>query len=459
MFRYQVPYRYYTIAKFGFGAAYLWYVFDLFRIHSAIWHNAAFPISAPDNLIFSGNVFLDAYLRPAAVALSGQTAVWILFIMSPFVVGLYLWGRHRLLQMAIGGWISLSMILLNSLVGVFNSTADIWVNLVFLAYGLSAMVQANGGWKTCESGFSLAQWRANPVLSSTFAWLVVLIQFCVYFFAGINKLVYGWTPWIHGLALQNLAYDSSMRAFVRDISVPPLLAFLLGYLTLFQRLIVPFGFFLRRYRIWTVIILGSMHIGYAILMYVNLFPVIGLSCLAMVMPPVFSNVSHKKIHGRKKSQDAVSYRMQPAGRISRGVLVIFSAWMLLEPLRLIKFPATPWENKLMIVPAWRMFADGGATAGEEWRLILDTPQGPIDGTKIALGLLPQVWRDRFYIDDILHEILIGNTGPGTLPEKLAAATEHAYASSQSLSNNAPTVLGSSFNIYRRKPVFEAGKSL
>jgi hypothetical protein len=250
-----------------------------------------------------------------------------------------------------------------------------------------------------------------------------------------------------------------MRAFVRDISVPSLLSLLLGYLTLFQRLIVPFGFFLRRYRIWTVIILGSMHIGYAILMYVNLFPVIGLSCLAMVMPPVLSNVSRQKMRGRKKSQTNSLYRTQPAGWIFKAALAIFSAWLLLEPLRLIKFPATPWENKLMIVPAWKMFADGGATAGEEWRLILDTPQGPVDGTKIALGLLPQLWRDRFYVDDILHEILIGNTGPGTLPEKLAAATERAYANSQSSSNNAPTVLGSSFNIYRRKPVFEAGKSL
>ena len=92
------------------------------------------------------------------------------------------------------------------------------------------------------------KWRDNPALSSTYAWLVVLLQFCVYFYAGINKLLDGWVPWTTGVALQNLAFDSSMHEFVRGTHVPYWLSLILCYVTLVQRLIVPFGFFFMRYR-------------------------------------------------------------------------------------------------------------------------------------------------------------------------------------------------------------------
>src|SRR6202012_3389958 len=100
----------------------------------------------------------------------------------------------------------------------------------------------------------------------------------------INKLVDGWTPWTTGVALQNLAIDSSMHDFVRGTHVPYWLSLILCYVTLGQRLVVPFGFFLKRYRIWSVLILGTMHIGYAILMQVNLFPVVGIASLLLILP-------------------------------------------------------------------------------------------------------------------------------------------------------------------------------
>ena len=36
-----------------------------------------------------------------------------------------------------------------------------------------------------EPGFSPVKWRDNPAFSNTYAWLVILLQFSVYFGAGI----------------------------------------------------------------------------------------------------------------------------------------------------------------------------------------------------------------------------------------------------------------------------------
>jgi len=83
--------------------------------------------------------------------------------------------------------------------------------------------------------------------------------------------------WTTGVALQNLAFDSSMHEFVTGAQVPYWISLILCYATLLQRLVVPFGFYFKRYRIWSVLILGSMHIGYAILMYVNIFPLVGIT--------------------------------------------------------------------------------------------------------------------------------------------------------------------------------------
>src|SRR5580658_2174005 len=185
---------------------------------------------------------------------------------------------------------SFSMISLNCLVGVFSSTVDVWVNLVFVIYGLVALVSPADEWEKSEAGLSLARWRDDPQLASAFAWLVVWLQFLVYFFAGVNKLVLGWVPWTTGVALQNLAIDSSIHDFARGTHVPYWISLVLCYVTLIQRLVVPFGFFFMRYRFWSVLILGTMHVGYAILMNVNLFPLIGIASLLMILPPRMSTL-------------------------------------------------------------------------------------------------------------------------------------------------------------------------
>ncbi len=200
MFRYLTSYRFYTLAKLGFGLGYLWYIGDFFRIHVAIWHQLS--VLPPDHseVIFSGNSQLDVFLRPAAVFLGGKAMAWVFVLVSPMAAGLYVWGRHRWLQLAVGCWMSFSMISLTALIGVFNTTANIWLNYIFVFYSLTALICFTDEWENRESGFSLVKWRNNPALSSTYAWLVVLLQFSVYFYAGINKLLDGWVPWTTGVA-------------------------------------------------------------------------------------------------------------------------------------------------------------------------------------------------------------------------------------------------------------------
>src|SRR5258706_4764467 len=301
MFRYTTSYRFYTFAKFGFGLAYLWYVLDFFRIHIAIWNQLSLLLSPPSDIIFSGNPHWDTFFRRIAIFLGGKIMVWAFFLASPFAVVFFLWGRYKWLQLVVGCWMSLSMISLNALVGIFTSTADIWLNYIFVFYSLTALISSAEDWEKSEAGFSKTKWQADPTLVSTFAWLVVLLQFSVYFFAGINKLVEGWQPWTTGVAVQNLAFDSSMREFARGVQVPYWISLILCYATLLQRLVVPFGFYFKRCRIWSVLILVSMHIGYAILMYVNIFPLVGIAALLMILPPKTSPLAKMVPKQRDKS--------------------------------------------------------------------------------------------------------------------------------------------------------------
>jgi hypothetical protein len=220
VFRYSTFYRFYILAKVGFGLAYLWYVWDFFWIHVAVWNQLSNLLTQPADIAFSGNVELDFFLRQIVVFFNEKAVTWLLSLLAPLMVGLFIWGHHRWLQFALGCWLSFSMFSLASLAGVFNTTADIWVNYVFLAYSLTALICPSEEWEQGQAGLSLAGWRNNPTLHSTYAWFIVLIQFTVYFFAGVNKLIDGWKPWTTGVALQNLAFDSSMHGFVRGMHVP-----------------------------------------------------------------------------------------------------------------------------------------------------------------------------------------------------------------------------------------------
>jgi hypothetical protein len=440
MFRYVTTYRFFILAKLGFGMAYLWYVWDFFWIHMAEWDRLSLLMTDPSDIAFSGNSQLDFFLRRAAIFLNDKAMVWVFLMLSPVAAGLYIWGRHRWLQFGLGIWMSFSMISLTSLAGVFTSTADIWVNYTFLTYSLAALISSRGEWEKSEPELSRAKWHENTSFASVYAWLVVLIQFTVYLFAGINKLVHGWEPWTTGVALQNLAFDSSMRPFIWGITVPYWLSLLLCYVTLFQRLIVPFGFYIPRFRFWSVLILGTMHLGYAVLMKVAIFPLVGIASLLMILPSFTPPKTRKS-----KKTEAGSRQLL----LRHSLLGLFSVGLLLESARVTVFRATPWENKLMIVPAWRMFADGGASAGGKWRVILDTPQGEVDATEVSLEPLPHLWRDRFYVDTVFHDILNQNVGPDSLAAKLLWVAEKSYADHQTELHKDPIVSGSSFEIYRR----------
>jgi hypothetical protein len=459
MFRYLTSYRFYTLAKIGFGLAYLWYIWDFFWIHIAVWNQLNLLLFNPSDILLSGDPYLDVLLRAIVIFLNKKVAVWIFFLISPLVVGLFLWGRHRWLPPVVGCWMSVSIISLAVFLDVFHSTADVWVNFVFLIYGLTALICSNEEWEKYEPGFRLAKWRDDPVLASNFAWLVVLLQFTVYFFAGVNKLIYGWVPWTTGVAIQNLlAFDNSVKEFARGTHVPYWLSLILCYVTLLQRLVVPFGFYIKRYRIWAVLILGTMHLGYSILIYVNLFPLIGIASLMMILPPrtlPSVRTSSRQPPNRRKR---VPRSIQPSGEntlVQSTIISLFSLYLLWDCTRLTASDAMPWEKRLMVMPDWKMFSDGGALPAGEWRLILATPQGKVDATDISRQPLPHLWRDRFYINDIYYDVLDhatrGNSYssgimPGSLVDRLLQATEKMYRNRQLQLKGNPDVWGASFEI-------------
>jgi hypothetical protein len=453
MFRYLTSYRFYTLAKIGFGLAYLWYIWDFFWIHVAVWNQLNLLLFDPSNTVFSGDADLDVSLRTVAIFLNEKVAVWIFVLLSPLVVGLFLWGRHRWLQFVVGCWVSVSIISLTAFVDVFQSNADMWVNFVFVIYSLTALICSTDEWEKYEPGFNLAKWRDDPVLASNFAWLVVLLQFSVYFFAGVNKLIDGWVPWTTGVAIQNLmAFDNSVHEFARGTHVPYWLSLILCYVTLLQRLVVPFGFYIKRYRIWSVLILGTMHIGYGILMYVNLFPLIGIASLMMILPPRTLPLLRTSSRQPLKRKTMVQRSGQNT-LVQSTVISLFSLYLLFECIRLTTSDAMPLEKRLMVTPAWRMFSDGGALPAGEWRLILDTPQGKVDATDISRQPLPGLWRDRFYINDIYYELLdivLGrpnaSLGSGSLVDRLLQTTAKMYRDRQLQLNGNPVVLNASFEI-------------
>jgi hypothetical protein len=274
-----------------------------------------------------------------------------------------------------------------------------------------------------------------------YAALVVWVQFSVYVFAGVNKLVFGWEPWTHGTAIQNLAFDSSVHDFARGFHVPYAVSLVLCYVTLFQRLVVPFGLFGSKYRLWSALILSTMHVGYAILLNVNLFPVVGLSSLVMVWPT------------RAASEPPVASwslreRLGSDGRPRLRVLAMgaFVSWLLLEPIRLTSFDAMAWENKLLVVPAWRMFADGGRAAGGAWRLVFLTRRGTVDVTDLSLETLSHSWRDRFVVDMIFHELASRSAGPNSLAHGLLVTAEDAYIARQRQRGDDGAILRARFDL-------------
>jgi hypothetical protein len=413
MTRYLTSFRFFILAKAGLGLAYLWVCWDFLRINLAYWdHLHELLPDLASEVIFS-NTVLNSIVINTLVFLSQPAAIWSYFILSPVAVALYVWGRFRWLQVSVGAWIWFSMVGMTAHATVMMSTADFWLSWCFILYVVAALITPPGQWEISQPGFSLDRWRQNPTIYSEYAGLVVLLEFTVYFYAGVNKLVNGWTAWVSGVAIQNLSADLSMHDYARGIHVPFFISLALCYITLFQRLVVPFGFFIMRYRGWTVLILGAMHVGYDLLMQVAIFPLIGVSSLLLIIPPrklalpLFSPPALKQgkslrkfIASMPKTRPWLSQQI-----LTAGIILL----LLIEPaINAYEGSNNPyWNIKLATQAHWIMFADGGAFAGARFRIgakVHDPVTGQvrydeIDG--LPFHYFPDTWRTRFYLQTII----------------------------------------------------------
>jgi len=413
MMRYLTSYRFFILSKMGLGLAYLWVCWDFLRINQAVWDHLHELLPALESEVICSNPTLNSIIIETLVFLSQPALIWSYFILSPLVVALYVWGRFRWLQVAVGTWVWISLVALTAHATVLMSTADFWLSWCFLLYIVAGLTVPRQQWEISQPGFSLHLWRKNPLLYSEYAGWLVLLQFTVYFYAGVNKLVNGWTAWTSGLAIQNLSSDLSVHDFVRGIHVPFFISLVLCYLTLFQRLLVPFGFFIMRYRGWAVLILGAMHVGYDLLMQVAIFPLIGISGLLLIIPPreqalpLFSKPSFKQNRSLKKYLKSIA--MTHPGMAQKIFAIGMAALLLIEPaINAIESTNQPyWNIKLATQAHWIMFADGGNLSGIRFKIgvkVHDPLTGQIrydEIDQLPLGYFPDTWRTRFYVQTIL----------------------------------------------------------
>jgi hypothetical protein len=279
------------------------------------------------------------------------------------------------------------------------------------------MITPSGQWEISQPSLKTDLWRKNAAISSEYAFLLVVLQFTVYFYAGLNKLIFGWTAWTSGTALQDLMFDPAMHHYVRGLALPHLISFILCYLTLAQRLVVPFWFFSWRYRRWAVIMLGLMHLGYEAVMKVTVFPAVGIACLLIVLPPrglalpLFARLSRKEAKTRKSSLNFVSTGSpSPFQKILAVATVIL---LLAEPAIISYNSDSPpyWNVKLATQLHWIMFADGGRQSKYRFKVrveVQDPATGKIrldDVTDLPLSYFPASWRVRLYEQAILRNAL------------------------------------------------------
>jgi hypothetical protein len=418
MTRYLTSYRFFVLSKLGLSLAYLWVCWDFLRINLALGGGhlqELLPNLANESVVGDG-ALNDAVVN-VLLFVSAPALVWIYFVLAPMAAALFIWGKHRWLQLGVGFWLWLSMIGLCARASILMSTADFWLNWCFISYVVAGIVTPGARWEKSQPPVSRALWRENPIVASEYVLLVVLVQFTVYFYAGINKLHDGWTPWIYGTAIQNLSFDLSMRDYARGMPVPFWISAIFCYVTLFQRLVVPFGFFVMRYRGWAVLILGAMHVGYDLVMQVAIFPLVGLSGLLLVIPPrelaspLFSWPSLKR---SKKLRHYIKSMAGPElGFAPRALLVAVMVVLLVQPIaNTVLEPALPyWNIKLGTLTHWTMFSDGGSSSRVRLRmglLVRDPQTGEqryVEVTDLPLRYLPDTWRTRFYQQTLLYKAM------------------------------------------------------
>ena len=412
MTRYPTSYRSLILTKAGLGLAYGWFCWNFLRINQAAWKNLHALIPGPAQEVICSHPLFNGLLVQLLLFLSQPTLIWVYAALAPVAVGLYIWGKHRWLQVAVGIWLWLSMVGLSAQASIFMSTADFWLAWCFILHIVAGLVTPRGEWDFSQPCLDRGLWRKNPVIPSEYALLLVILQFTVYFYAGLNKLVYGWGEWTSGVAIQNLAYDPSMRDFVRGLGVPYFISLVLCYVTLFQRLVVPFGFFLMRWRGWAALILAAMHVGYDLLMQVAIFPLIGVSCLLLIVPPrqmawpLFASFTGRAPSSKKHAKWPFLPRPSLA---QRSLMVVIVGLLLVEPAVMSGYSLDPpyWNVKLATQLHWIMFADGGVQSKDRFKIAVkvhDPATGAVrydEITDLPLRYLPETWRTRLYVKFIL----------------------------------------------------------
>jgi len=424
MFKYLSSYRPFILTKFGLAVAYLWFCWDFIRLNLALHRHLLELIPPLEKEVICNDSGLNGVFI-ALLSFAGQPiACWMYLILSPIAVAIYLWGRFRWLQVGTAAWIWLSIVGLTAHLSVLMTTADFWLSWCFILYLVAGLITPSGLWETSQPSFKIDLWRSNPAISSEYAFLLVILQFTVYFYAGLNKLIFGWAAWTSGTALQDLMYDPAMHNYVRGVSLPYVISFLLCYITLAQRLVLPFGFFSMRFRLLAVTILGLMHLGYEAVMQVAIFPLIGISCLLVIIPPkqlavpllakssrVPPKQARKQAKAKKSFLDSI-----PSGtpRLSQKLLAMSVVVLLLVEPAIMSYESSDppyWNVKLATQLHWIMFADGGSASKERFKVrveVYDPATGVShleDATDLPLSYFPATWRTRLYSKEILNKAL------------------------------------------------------
>jgi len=424
LFKYLSSYRPFILTKCGLATAYLWFCWDLIRLNLALHKHLLELIPPLGKEVVCNDAGVNEVIIASLSLVSQPIACWIYLILSPIAVAIYLWGRFRWLQVGVAAWIWLSIVGLTAHLSVLMTTADFWLSWCFILYLVAGLITPTGLWEASQPSFKINLWRSNPTISSEYVFLLVILQFTVYFYAGLNKLIFGWTAWTSGRALQDLMYDPAMHNYVRGISLPYIVSFFLCYITLAQRLILPFGFFSMRLRVWAVVILGLMHLGYEAVMQVAIFPLIGISCLLVMIPPkqlaipllaksskVPPKQARKQVKTRKLHLASMPSR---APRLSQKIFAMSVVGLLLVEPAIMSYESSDppyWNVKLATQLHWIMFADGGSASKERFKVRVEVYNPATgashleDATNLPLSYFPATWRTRLYSKEILSKAL------------------------------------------------------
>jgi hypothetical protein len=402
-----VPYRNLVFFRAAIALTYLWVAGDFFVIARLRATDRAFASLLPPpsfETFFPSHPHWNQWLgRQLDYLANPDVFCWLLLGSIFLAVGFALGRCPRICQVGL----SLMMILCGAEAPLFQSSADSWLFwTIFL-----------GIWAPADTPVTRSGWRANPTVPSRYAALAVFLSFTVYFFAGCSKIAIGGDQWLGGTALQNIAFDPAMRGVFRGLTAPYWISAILCYYTLFQRLIIPFFFFLGRgWQIASILILGSMHVIYAILMHVSIFPAMGLACLILVPTsslPAASGIPSSAwtrlwaIPGLAAlALMAVMPTLQVAEKCSRSC-----AYLSHEIPR--------WSFAFYYPLRWEMFASGGARSHDQWRfLITRNKTEVIDITDRIDRHLPGTWRTRFYRDSLDRDAYALSLAPGTPTKRL-----------------------------------------